>query len=92
MKILKEEEISGLRIPAWSLYIDTYNSLEEVNKNFRILKSEGYKAYIREDIKKQDIFYKLFIGPNMDKKEIEKIKDQIYDLLGAQGKVEIYSI
>ena len=92
MKILKEEEISGLRIPAWSLYIDTYNSLEEVNKNFRILKSEGYKAYIREDIKKQDIFYKLFIGPNMDKKEIEKIKDQIYDLLGAQGKVVIYSI
>ena len=43
MKILKEEEISGLRIPAWSLYIDTYNSLEEVNKNFRIFNIRRYK-------------------------------------------------
>ena len=87
MKILKEEEISGQQILAWSLYIDTYSSLGEVNKNFGILKSKGYKAYIREDIKKQDVFYKLFIGPNMDKKEIEKIKDQIVANISAKSQI-----
>ena len=61
---------------AWTVKVDTYSSLEELEKNLKDLKQLGYQAYSRYENTKNET-YALFIGPTLIKDDSLEVLQEV---------------
>ena len=78
------------QIPAWSLKVNSYPSYEECLEDFKVLKEDGFKVYIRQEYIDEEIFFELLIGPNIDKTRLKEIQDQVKLVLNMNGNIVPY--
>ena len=76
---------------SWTLKVASYNSQDDVLDDFKSLQQEGLKPYIRNEEKKGDKIYILYVGPNLNKNKILSIKSKVYDLIKKTPRVVAYN-
>ena len=89
-KILIEEDIDS-EIPtgknigrtnfsqAWTVKVDTYDNLEELQRDLLDLKALGFKIYSRYDTNNPDL-YSLFVGPTLEKEDSSAVLKELSDI------------
>ncbi len=89
-KILIEEDIDS-EIPtgknvgrtnfsqAWTVKVNTYDNLEELQRDLLDLKALGFKIYSRYETNNPDL-YSLFIGPTLEKEDSSAVLKELSDI------------
>ena len=89
-KILIEEDIDS-EIPtgknigrtnfsqAWTVKVNTYDNLEELQKDLLDLKALGFKIYSRYETNNPDL-YSLFVGPTLEKEDSSAVLKELSDI------------
>ena len=89
-KILIEEDIDS-EIPtgknigrtnfsqAWTVKVNTYDNLEELQRDLLDLKALGFKIYSRYETNNPDL-YSLFVGPTLEKEDSSAILKELSDI------------
>ena len=89
-KILIEEDIDS-EIPtgknvgrtnfsqAWTVKVNTYDNLEELQRDLLDLKALGFKIYSRYDTNNPDL-YSLFVGPTLEKEDSSAVLKELSDI------------
>ena len=65
--------------PAWTVKIDSYNDLKQLESDLNELKKIGYKVYSLYD-GEDKLNYSLFIGPTLKREDSVKIQKEISNL------------
>ena len=87
---IKKDSNRADQIPAWSLKVNSYPSHEECLEDFKILKEDGFKVYIREESIDEEISFALLIGPNINKMRLKEIQEQVKLVLNMNGNIVPY--
>ena len=87
---IKKGSDTANQIPAWSLKVNSYTSYEECLEDFKVLKEDDFKVYIRQENIDEEIFFELLIGPNIDKTRLKEIQDQVKLVLNINGNIVPY--
>ena len=74
---------------AWTVKVDTYSDLIELETALKNLKNLGYKVYSRYENDKKDE-YGLFIGPTLEKEDSFNVVDELKNISGYNPKVQKY--
>ena len=74
--VIPETEFRTNFSQAWTVKVDTYSSLEELEKNLKDLKKLGYKVYSRYENTKNET-YALFIGPTLIKDDSLEVLQEV---------------
>ncbi len=61
---------------AWTIKVSTYEDLDELKRDFMMLKQSGYKVYSRYA---EENKYNLFIGPTLKKEDSSNIMKSLID-------------
>ena len=61
---------------AWTIKVSTYEDLDDLKRDFRILKKLGYKVYSRYS---EENNYSLFIGPTLRREDSLNIMKSLID-------------
>ena len=61
---------------AWTIKVSAYEDLDELKRDFRILKKLGYKVYSRYS---EENKYNLFIGPTLKREDSLNIMKSLID-------------
>ena len=61
---------------AWTIKVSTYEDLDDLKKDFRMLKKLGYKVYSRYS---EENKYNLFIGPTLKREDSINIMKSLID-------------
>lgn len=61
---------------AWTIKVNAYEDLDELKRDFRILKKLGYKVYSRYS---EENKYNLFIGPTLKREDSLNIMKSLID-------------
>jgi len=61
---------------AWTIKVSTYEDLDDLKRDFRILKKLGYKVYSRYS---EENKYSLFIGPTLKREDSLNIMKSLID-------------
>ena len=89
-KILIEEDIDS-EIPtgknigrtnfsqAWTVKVNTYDNLEELQRDLLDLKALGFKIYSRFETNNPDL-YSLFVGPTLEKEDSSAVLKELSDI------------
>lgn len=89
-KILIEEDIDS-EIPtgkkvgrtnfsqAWTVKVNTYDNLEELQRDLLNLKALGFKIYSRYETNNPDL-YSLFVGPTLEKEDSSAVLKELSDI------------
>tara|TARA_B100001093_G_scaffold336831_1_gene321698 strand:- start:1155 stop:1607 length:453 start_codon:yes stop_codon:yes gene_type:complete len=89
-KILIEEDIDS-EIPtgknigrtnfsqAWTVKVNTYDNLEELQRDLLDLKALGFKIYSRYETNNPDL-YSLFVGPTLEKEDSSAVLKELSDI------------
>ena len=89
-KILIEEDIDS-EIPtgknvgrtnfsqAWTVKVNTYDNLEELQRDLLDLKALGFKIYSRYETNNPDL-YSLFVGPTLKKQDSSAVLKELSDI------------
>ena len=89
-KILIEEDIdsempTGKNIgrtnfsQAWTVKVNTYDNLEELQRDLLDLKALGFKIYSRYETNNPDL-YSLFVGPTLEKEDSSAVLKELSDI------------
>ena len=65
--------------PAWTVKIDSYNDLKQLESDLNELKKIGYKVYSLYD-GEDKLNYSLFIGTTLKREDSVKIQKEISNL------------
>ena len=99
-KILIEEDIDG-EIPtgknigrtnfsqAWTVKVNTYDNLEELQRDLLDLKALGFKIYSRYETNNPDL-YSLFIGPTLEKEDSSKVLKELSSIGRYSPEIQKY--
>lgn len=73
----------------WALQLATFSNKYNAEKLQNTLRSKGYSAYIKEDIRSNDrhSLFKVFIGPKMRTEELDSLKTRLQKEMGLSGMV-----
>ena len=74
---------------AWTVKVDTYSDLIELETALKNLKNLGYKVYSRYENDKKDE-YGLFIGPTLEIEDSFNVVDELKNISGYNPKVQKY--
>ncbi len=74
---------------AWTVKVDTYSDLIELETALKNLKNLGYKVYSRYENDKKDE-YGLFIGPTLEKEDSFNVVDELKNINGYNPEVQKY--
>ena len=73
----------------WTVKVNTYSSLENLEVDLKKLKDLGYKVYSKFDEDNEDT-YLLLIGPTLKKSDSESIADALRTSFKYKPTVEVY--
>ena len=73
----------------WTVKVNTYSSLENLEVDLKKLKDLGYKVYSKFDEDNEDAYF-LLIGPNLKKSDSESIADALRTSFKYKPTVEVY--
>lgn len=74
---------------AWTVKVDTYSDLIELETALKNLKNLGYKVYSRYENDNKDV-YGLFIGPTLEKEDSFNVVDELKNINGYNPEVQKY--
>ena len=74
---------------AWTVKVDTYSDLIELETDLKNLKNLGYKVYSRYENDNKDE-YGLFIGPTLEKEDSFNVVDELKNMSGYNPEVQKY--
>ena len=74
---------------AWTVKVDTYSDLIELETALKNLKNLGYKVYSRYENDNKDNFG-LFIGPTLKKEDSSNVVKEIKNISGFNPEVQKY--
>ena len=74
---------------AWTVKVDTYSDLIELETALKNLKNLGYKVYSRYENDNKDE-YGLFIGTMLEKEDSFNVVDELKNISGYNPKVQKY--
>ena len=74
---------------AWTVKVDTYNDLMELETALKNLKNLGYKVYSRYENDNKDE-YGLFIGPTLKKEDSFNVVKELKNISGYNPEVQKY--
>lgn len=74
---------------AWTVKVDTYSDLIELETALKNLKNLGYKVYSRYENDNKDE-YGLFIGPTLEKEDSFNVVDELKNINGYNPEVQKY--
>ena len=74
---------------AWTVKVDTYSDLIELETAIKNLKSLGYKVYSRYENDNKDN-YGLFIGPTLKKEDSSNVVKELKNIRGFNPEVQKY--
>ena len=74
---------------AWTVKVDTYSDLIELETALKNLKNLGYKVYSRYENDNKDE-YRLFIGPTLEKEDSFNVVDELKNINGYNPEVQKY--
>ena len=74
---------------AWTVKVDTYSDLIELETALKNLKNLGYKVYSRYENDNKDE-YGLFIGPTLEKEYSFNVADELKNISGYNPEVQKY--
>ena len=64
---------------AWTVKVNTYDNLEELQRDLLDLKALGFKIYSRYDTNNPDL-YSLFVGPTLEKEDSSAVLKELSDI------------
>ena len=73
----------------WTVKVNTYSSLENLEVDLKKLKDLGYKVYSEFDEDHEDTYF-LLIGPTLKKSDSESIADALRTSFKYKPTVEVY--
>ena len=73
----------------WTVKVNTYSSLENLEVDLKKLKDLGYKVYSKFDEDNEDTYF-LLIGPTLKKSDSESIADALRTSFKYKPTVEVY--
>ncbi len=74
---------------AWTVKVDTYSDLIELETALKKLKNLGYKVYSRYENDNNDK-YGLFIGPTLKKEDSSNVVEELKNISGFNPEVQKY--
>ena len=74
---------------AWTVKVDTYGDLIELETALKKLKNLGYKVYSRYENDNKDK-YGLFIGPTLKKEDSSNVVKELKNISGFNPEVQKY--
>ena len=74
---------------AWTVKVDTYSDLIELETALKNLKNLGYKVYSRYENDNKDK-YGLFIGPTLKKEDSSNVVKELKNISGLNPEVQKY--
>ena len=74
---------------AWTVKVDTYSDLTELETALKNLKNLGYKVYSRYENDNKDN-YGLFIGPTLNKEDSSNVVKELKNISGFNPEVQKY--
>ena len=74
---------------AWTVKVDTYSDLMELETALKNLKNLGYKVYSRYENDNKDN-YGLFIGPTLKKEDSSNVVKELKNISGFNPEVQKY--
>ena len=74
---------------AWTVKVDTYSDLIELETDLKNLKNLGYKVYSRYENDNKDE-YGLFIGPTLEKEDSFNVVEELKNISGYNPEVQKY--
>ena len=74
---------------AWTVKVDTYSDLIELETALKNLKNLGYKVYSRYENDNKDN-YGLFIGPTLKKEDSYNVVKELKNISGFNPEVQKY--
>jgi hypothetical protein len=74
---------------AWTVKVDTYSDLIELETALKNLKNLGYKVYSRYENDNKDK-YGLFIGPTLKKEDSSNVVEELKIISGFNPEVQKY--
>ena len=74
---------------AWTVKVDTYSDLIELETALKKLKKLGYKVYSRYENDNNDK-YGLFIGPTLKKEDSSNVVKELKNISGFNPEVQKY--
>ena len=74
---------------AWTVKVDTYSDLIELETALKNLKNLGYKVYSRYENDSKDE-YGLFIGPTLKKEDSSNVVEELKIISGFNPEVQKY--
>ena len=74
---------------AWTVKVDTYSDLIELETALKNLKNLGYKVYSRYETDNKDE-YGLFIGPTLEKEDSFNVVEELKNISGYNPEVQKY--
>ena len=74
---------------AWTVKVNTYSDLIELETDLKKLKNLGYKVYSRYENDNKDE-YGLFIGPMLEKEDSFNVVDELKKISSYNPKVQKY--
>ena len=74
---------------AWTVKVDTYSDLIQLETALKDLKNLGYKVYSRYENDNKDK-YGLFIGPTLKKEDSSNVVKELKNISGFNPEVQKY--
>ena len=74
---------------AWTVKVDTYREISELETALKKLKNLGYKVYSRYENDNKDE-YGLFIGPTLKKEDSFNVVEELKNIRGFNPEVQKY--
>ena len=74
---------------AWTVKVNTYNNLEELQRDLLDLKTLGFKIYSRYESNNPDL-YSLFVGPTLEKEDSSKVHKELSSIGRYSPEIQKY--
>ena len=73
----------------WTVKVNTYKNLEELNQDITKLKTVGFKVYSRYESSSEDT-YALYIGPTLKRDDSLKVLKKLDNMEGLDPEIRKY--
>ena len=74
---------------AWTVKVNTYSNLEELQSDLLDLKKLGFKIYSRYESNNPDL-YSLFVGPTLEKEDSSKVLKELSSIGRYSPEIQKY--
>lgn len=90
-KVDEQPTQSTFKESAWILQLGSFRHKENVDALVNKIHQAGFKTFIKPVETKAGVLSKVFIGPEIEKANLEKAQQKLKELTGLDGKVTEYT-